>query len=302
MGQTDWRATLDGYFPEPLRALAQSLSKQDAGRMTELRIRAEQPVCFLAGRERLPIETWIPSGNEVRQFVQALLGQSVYARAEELRGGYVTLPGGCRAGLCGRIVTENGRIHHLQDIASVALRLARQVPGAADAAMLHMLEEGRPLSTLFFSTPGCGKTTMLRDVARQLAQGGFQVGIVDERSELAACVEGIPQLDVGPSTDVLDACPKAEGMILMLRVFSPQVIITDEIGRAADAEAIEEASRCGCAVIASAHAGSLEELMRRSATGTLLKQQAFRRYIQLGPRAKVEKVWNETFGIAYQAP
>ena len=302
MGQTDWRATLDAYFPEPLRDLAQSLSKQDAGRMTELRIRAEQPVCFLAGKERLSIETWIPSGKDVRHLVQALLGQSVYARAEELRGGYVTLPGGCRAGLCGRIVTENGRIHHMQDIASINLRLARQVPGAADAAMPYLLEEGRPLSTLFFSTPGCGKTTMLRDVARQLAQGGFQVGIVDERSELAACVEGVPQLDVGPATDVLDACPKAEGMILMLRVFSPQVLITDEIGRASDADAIEEAARCGCAVIASAHAGNLEELMRRSTTGTLLRQQAFVRYIQLGPRAKVEKVWNETFGVMYQAP
>jgi hypothetical protein len=142
---------------------------------------------------------------------------------------------------------------------------------------------------------------MLRDVARQHALNGQQVSIVDELSELAACRQGVPQLDVGPSTDVLDACPKAEGMILMLRVFSPDVLITDEIGKTNDAEAIDEASRCGAAVVTSAHAGSLEELMQRPITGVLLRQRSFDRYVQLGPGGRVLKAWNGAFGVLYDS-
>ncbi|GHU72337.1 stage III sporulation protein AA [Clostridia bacterium] len=300
----DWRLTLDAYFPPQLRSMTNSLKQTEAARVTEIRVRAEQPALILSGKERLRSGKWIPSGEELRQFAQTLLGHSMYARAEELRGGYVTLPGGHRAGLCGRVVLEDGKSHHMQDFSSVALRIARPVPGCADAAMPWIIEEKdgfrRPLNTLIFSAPGHGKTTMLRDIARQHALSGLQVGIIDERSEIAACRQGVPQLDVGPSTDVLDACPKAEGMILMLRVFSPDILITDEIGKAMDAEAIDEASRCGAAVVVSAHAGSMEELMQRPITGALLRQRSFERYIQLGPGGQLMKAWNGTFGVLYQ--
>ncbi|MDR1570640.1 MAG: stage III sporulation protein AA [Oscillospiraceae bacterium] len=297
MKQADWRQTLDSYFPPELRQLVRSLSQKDAARVTEIRIRAEQPALIFAGKERIKTSKWIPAGSDVQSFSQALLGHSMYARAEELRGGYVTLPGGSRAGLCGRVVMENGKSHHMQDISSIALRIARPVPGCADALMPIITENGKPLRALLFGAPGCGKTTVLRDIARQLALSGLQVGIVDERSEVAACVHGVPQLDVGPSTDVLDACSKAEGMILLIRVFSPDVLIADEIGRAMDAEAIDEASRCGVAVIATAHAGSMEELMQRPITGTLLRQRSFDRYIQLGEKGELLKAWNGTFGV-----
>ncbi|MDR1599004.1 MAG: stage III sporulation protein AA [Oscillospiraceae bacterium] len=306
--QSDWRATLDAYLPAPLRAMVNLMGKADAARVTEIRLRAEQPALIMAGHERVDrfdhmrSGRWIPSGEDIKQFAQTLLGHSMYARAEELRGGYVTLPGGHRAGLCGRVVLEDGKAHHIQDFSSVALRIARPVPGCADAVMPLITEDGRPLNSLIFSAPGCGKTTMLRDIARQHALSGFQVGVVDERSEIAACRQGIPQLDVGPSTDVLDACPKAEGMILMLRVFSPDILITDEIGKPMDAEAIAEASRCGAAVVVSAHAGSMEELMQRPITGALLRQRSFERYVQLGPGGQLVKAWNGAFGVLYQIP
>jgi len=297
MKHNDWRQTLDAYFPPELRQLVRSMNGKDAARVTEIRVRAEQNTQVFAGRERVKASRWIPSGEDVQSFAQALLGQSMYARQEELRGGYVTLPGGSRAGLCGRVAMENGKAHHMQDISSIALRIARTVPGCADALMPFILDNGIPQRTLLFSAPGCGKTTALRDVARQLSLSGLQVGIVDERSELAACVHGVPQLDVGPSTDVLDACSKAEGMILLLRVFSPDVLVVDEIGRAMDAEAIEEASRCGVPVVASAHAGSIEELMQRPIMGTLLRQRSFDRYLHLGPNAELLKAWNGSFGV-----
>jgi len=298
--QKDWRKTLEAYFPGPLRDAVRTLSKLDAGRVTELRVRAEQPLCILAGNERIKTKMWTPTGEDIRAFAQALLGHSLYARAEELRGGYVTLPGGSRAGLCGKVVLEGGRAHHMQDFSSIALRIARPVPGAADALMPYLVDEDKPVNALIFSAPGHGKTTALRDIARQYAENGYQVGIVDERSELAACMQGVPQLDVGPSTDVLDACPKAEGMVLMVRVFAPDILVTDEIGRSEDAGAIEEATRCGVAVVASAHAGSIEELMNRPIIGQLLRQRSFQRYILLGPNATLLKAWNEAFGILYQ--
>lgn len=297
MKQADWRQTLDSYFPAELRQITRALTQKDAARVTEIRVRAEQPVLVFAGSERLKASKWCPSGEDVQAFSQALLGHSMYARAEELRGGYVTLPGGSRAGLCGRVVMENGKAHHMQDISSVALRVARPVPGCADPLMPLIIENGIPQRTLLFSAPGCGKTTALRDIARQLSLSGLQVGIVDERSEIAACVKGVPQMDVGTSTDVLDACSKAEGMILLLRVFSPDVIVVDEIGRQMDADAIDEASRCGAAVVASAHAGSMEELMQRPITGALLRQRSFDRYIHLGHKAELLKAWNGTFGV-----
>ena len=129
---------------------------------------------------------------------------------------------------------------------------------------------GRVYHTLVISPPQAGKTTLLRDLARLISEGagilgqaGKKVGIVDERSEIAGCFQGVPQLDIGTRTDVLDACPKAEGIMLMLRSLSPQVIVTDELGRAEDVQAIAEAVSAGVSVITSVHGSSLEEICQR---------------------------------------
>jgi stage III sporulation protein AA len=277
-----------------------NITARESEQVTEVRIRAQRPVLLLAGKRQVKTTKWIPEGETIQQLAEALLGHSIYARSEELRGGFVTLPGGSRAGLCGRAVMENGRLHHMQDFSSIDIRIARPIKGAADEIMQYASEDGRALSTLLIGPPGCGKTTVLRDTARQLSEAGLQVGIVDERSEIAACVKGVPQLDVGPFSDVLDACDKAEGMMLLLRAFSPDVLIADEIGRQEDADAIEEASRCGVSVIATAHAGSLEELMHRPIMNQLLRQRSFDRYILLGKRSSFVRAWNGTFGIIAQ--
>jgi stage III sporulation protein AA len=151
----------------------------------------------------------------------------------------------------------------------------------------------RVCHTLIISPPRAGKTTVLRDLVRQLSDGiprlrfsGVTIGLVDERSEIAACYKGVPQLAVGARTDVLDSCPKAEGIRLMLRAFSPEVVATDEIGRAEDARAVEDALNAGVKVVATAHAGTIDELRKRPFFRYLLTLGVLERFILLERREK----------------
>ena len=235
--------------------------------LTELRLRAGKPVQLIGLKKETVIEGEI-SASLVRAAAQALAGHSLYAREEELRAGYFTMEGGCRVGVCGRMTADEDRVIQLTHVGSVCVRIAREVKGAADGIMERMYEAGRPVGALIVSPPGLGKTTMLRDIARQLSDGTggrrcVRVGIADERGELAGCAMGIPTLDVGRRTDVLDGCPKRIGMRLMIRSMSPEVIVTDELGHPEDPAAVREAIRCGVKVIASAHAANEREAMER---------------------------------------
>jgi stage III sporulation protein AA len=223
---------------------------------------------------------------------------SVYAWEEELARGFCTLPGGHRVGFAGRAVLEGGRVVSQRSFTSLCLRLARQVPGAADPVLPRIRDGGGGLRpTLVFGPPGSGKTTLLRDLARQASRGrpdlglrGLRVAVVDERSELAGCRDGRPQFDLGPRTDVLDGVPKDQGMAMALRALGPEVLVCDEVGRPEDAEAVEDAARAGVAVVASAHAGSAEELRRRPVLERLLAGGAFPCLVRLGPDRRVAEV------------
>ena len=232
-----------------------------------------------------------PDRRDLEQALLRVSSSSLYAFEEELRGGYLTLPGGHRVGLCGKAVLEAGRVSTLKNIASFNYRLARDVPGTARPYAPYLLHrrEGRVCRTLIVSPPRGGKTTFLRDLARSLSDGlpglgqtGFQVAVVDERSEIAGSFRGLPQLQVGRCTDVLDGCPKAEGMMMLLRSMAPQVIITDEIGRDEDGRAIEEVLHAGITIIATAHGSNLEELARRPGLARLLNMRIFERLVILG--------------------
>lgn len=213
---------------------------------------------------------------------------SVHSHQREIQNGFVTLRGGHRAGICGTAVTDGGFISNIRDISSINLRIARDIKGAAND-IVQVIEFGGHISgTLVFGPPGCGKTTVLRDLARQLSTGIhgrlYRVAVIDERGEIAATYQGQPQNDLGPCCDVLDGYPKGDGIMQAVRCLSPDIVICDEIGGEEDAKAVELSLNAGVTVIASAHAGSISELMARPQTSKLIATGAFQRAVCLSGR------------------
>jgi stage III sporulation protein AA len=197
-----------------------------------------------------------------------LCGYSPYAMEEELRQGFFTIEGGHRVGVTGRTSYEkNGAspvVNAVSDISGLGIRIAHERKDCAKNLVPWIRRGGRLSHTFLFAPPGVGKTTYLRDCIRLLANGdaeepGIKVGVVDERSEIAACHCGVPQNDLGERVDVLDNCPKEQGMRMLLRSMSPEMIAVDELGGAADFAAVAECSKSGVAVLGTIHAGSVEE-------------------------------------------
>lgn len=268
--------------------------------LEEIRIREGRPLEILYGSRngfpdaagRLsssPEQAYIPDREECVRLLDVLTRHSLYSFEEELRRGYITVAGGHRIGLAGRAVLENGKVKMLKDVTSFNIRYARQVKGCGGRVLPQLLDRDASTvhHTLVLSPPQQGKTTLIRDLVRLISEGtrelpgGRKVGIVDERSEIAACVRGVPTFDLGPRTDVLDGCPKAEGMMMMIRSMSPEVLVVDEIGTLQDAEAVWEAMNAGIRVIATAHGRDLEESGGRPALRKLLQEGIFRRFVQL---------------------
>lgn len=272
---------LSGCLPRPV---ARTLAVQPEGSVREIRVRAGRRACVLTS-EGESICPGVISQQQVAQMAEALCEHALYVRAEEQRQGFVTLRGGHRMGLCGRVVTHGQSIRAIREISSLCIRVAGQWLGAADALVPHLWQEGgRVRSALIIGLPGMGKTTLLRDACRTLSDQGMHMCVVDERSEIAAMCGGVPQLDVGANTDVLDGCAKEAGMRWMLRAMSPDVLVTDELGSALDAQAVMDAARCGVSVMATLHGRDLETALSRGTLYTLVQNQIFDRYVLLDER------------------
>lgn len=277
----DWHETrqfLAPFFPEDIR---EEMDMLLPGELRDIRIRAERPTVFVTATRRAALP-WAPDQAHLTALVEGLSEHSLYARSSETGQGYITLRGGHRMGLCGRICPTDSR-SVISDIGSVCIRIAGAWPGCADPLAARMVDA--PRSLLLIGPPGSGKTTLLRDLARQLASGSraCQVAIIDERSELAACVSGIPQLDVGVSADVLDGLDKRAAMPWLVRSMAPEVIFTDELGSDADTAAVLEAATCGVCICASAHGASLQDAASRPALASLMARRVFDLYAVLSP-------------------
>ncbi|MCR4963608.1 MAG: stage III sporulation protein AA [Firmicutes bacterium] len=288
------------YLPEAWRQYLNDLPPALLAELEEIRLRPEHPVLlrfhtregWLNGRGGLSREPEAGcrfSAGDFGKSVLLITDSSYYALAEELRRGYVTLPGGHRAGITGRAVLEKGQVRTLKDLSAVNIRLARHIPGLARPLLPLLADaQGRLCHTLLVAPPRAGKTTMLRDMACLLSSGAMGealcCGVVDERSELAALRLGVPPLPVGPRSYVLDGCPKAEGLMMLLRSMGPQAVLCDEIGRPEDVAAIAEAAHAGVKVIATAHGAPGEDLARRPALRQLLADKAFGRFVFLSRR------------------
>lgn len=266
--------------------------------LQEIRLRADRPM-IIVGRQGERFldkngnytafleEAVCTSERELAQILQHVCHYSMYAFEDELKQGFLTVAGGHRVGIAGQAVMDEEHVRTIKNISFLNIRISHQIKGAADNVLPHIYRNGEVLNTLIISPPGCGKTTLLRDLIRQVSDGnrygpGKCVGVVDERSEIAGCFQGKPQNDVGMRTDVLDACPKAIGMMLLLRSMSPGVIAVDEIGSTADMEAIHMASCCGCKILATMHGDSVRDVEKKVGMERLFREQLFEKFLLLG--------------------
>lgn len=231
---------------------------------------------------------YIVSCEEIERILNIISQNSIYAFQDSIASGFITLKGGHRVGIVGKAVVENGKIVNLSDFSSLNFRICREVRDCAKKVMKYIRQGSNVFNTLIVSPPGCGKTTVLRDIARILSDGdkdgdhrGLRIGIVDERSEIAATIKGIQQLDVGRRSDVLDSCPKEYGINILLRSMSPDVIITDEIGTQNDFCAIKKSVNSGVKIIATYHGNASFEDKIREDLEIFLKNNIFDRIVNL---------------------
>lgn len=266
-------------FPKEDRLLWSQAAADYQG-LQEIRLRAGKPVIvtrygeeyFLSKAGVLtkePGEAHFMGQQELQKVLLHNCDYSPYAYEKEIRQGFLTVRGGHRIGIVGQaVIGDGGEIKTLKNISGLNIRIAHEILGVAEELLPRLYGEGRLRNTLIISPPGCGKTTLLRDLIRQLSDGssyapGISVGVVDERGEIAGCHLGIPQNQVGMRTDVLDACPKRTGLLMLIRSMSPALIAVDEIGGLEDLQAIQYAATCGIRVLASIHGSGMEDLVHK---------------------------------------
>lgn len=309
---------LSKFLTINLRELLQVLPGRISHDIEEIRIRVNRPLILCTNYEQLTIrkdkvittslhEGYIVTKEELGKLLMIISQSSIYAWEEEFKRGYLTLPGGHRVGLVGKAVLSKGEIKTLKDISSLNFRVAKELKGIADHILPYIVKNNRVEHTLIVSPPRCGKTTLLRDLVRQLSNGnkslnflGVNIGLVDERSEIAGMYNGTPQYDVGIRTDILDSCPKAQGMIMLVRSMAPQVIATDEIGTIEDIKAMEEVLNSGTSLLTTVHASDMEELKRRPNLHKILEKRIFTRIIILSRSLGIGTIENIIDGFTYK--
>lgn len=249
--------------------------------ITEIRLRVHKRVIVITSQ----VEVFLSHTVELKDLLEILVKiskNSLYAIQNDINNGFVVIRGGHRIGICGEVVLQGGEIKNIKYINSMNIRVARQLVGCADKIMPYILQDKMVKNTLIVSPPGCGKTTILRDVVRQISNGvrtlscyGKNVGLVDERGEIASVSEGIPNLDVGMRTDIVSNCPKSLGMEMLVRSMGISVIATDEIGTKQDIEAIEYASLSGVSLIFTMHGKNMEDILKKEGIKEMVAQGLF---------------------------
>ncbi len=263
------------YFPIEICSLINTSLVED---VCEIRIRINRPIILKTKNKEIIINRTIKK-EEIERIFESICGNSVYAFEEEISNGFITINGGHRVGISGKPLYKNNKIYMIKDISGLNFRIAREVIGFANSIIPKIKINNEFVSTLIISPPGIGKTTLLRDLVRQISNSGYNVSLIDERSEIASCYKGIPQNDIGDRTDIMDAVYKVDGIKMMVRSMRPDFVATDEIGTDEDAEAIFYAVNCGTKILATAHGNKVEDLYKSKKMKEILECNIFEKIV-----------------------
>lgn len=292
-------------FPQSIREALRSCGMQ-YDKLCAVRVRANQPLIFYIQDEEFFLDRQnrltkriqdarCLSMEDIREMMEFISNYSLYAFDEELKQGYLTIQGGHRIGISGNTILEQGKPVSIRYISCLNVRVAHQIKGCADACIPYLYDHGVLQNALIISGCGRGKTTILRDLIRQLSNGtalhkGVSIGVVDERSEIAACYHGVAQNDLGIRTDIMDGCPKATGMMMLIRSMAPDVIAVDELGGTGDLEAVRTSIASGSKLLATIHASSYEELRCLPLMKKLLGEGLITRLVFLAPEGRPGRI------------
>ena len=277
MDMPDGFVLVTQLLPERIRRAAASLPVETRGAAEELRLRCgAEPSLLLPEGEITLSQCGAVRGEDLSEVLERTTGCSLHAHADELRRGFLIARGGARVGVCGTAVIADGRVSALRALSSLCIRVPRQIRSAGEGVLPSLTGVG---SVLILSPPGGGKTTFLRELVRHSAESGLRVSLADERGEVAAVWEGVPQFDVGRCTDILTGAPKAEAAILLLRAMNPQIIALDEITAREDIGAVAGVAACGVGVYATAHASKVDDLAKRPLYRELMELGVFEKAV-----------------------
>ena len=273
------------------RNISSIIEQEKIGSLQEIRVRTNRQAILKYNNEEV-ITNYIPQEKEMINILQMLCENSIYSYQSQLAQGFITLYGCHRVGVTGNIAMKDGKISNINYISALNFRIAKELIGVSESIIREVLSNGEVNNTLIISKPGCGKTTLLRDLIRNLSDCGKTISLIDERGEIAAMYKGVPQNDVGLRTDVMDNVTKSLGMKIAVRTMAPDVIVADEIGTKDDVDAINYGICSGVKGIFTAHASDINELKLNKNLEKLYEQRLFKKLIFLEKRGKVKNIYS----------
>ena len=284
----DKREELIKIFSKDIREILKQVTV-DFEQVQEIRLRVHAPLLMICNNREYYItregnlsmraeEAYLVTREALKETLDYMSSYSLYAFEEEIKQGFITIQGGHRIGIAGKTITDGHGIRSMKFISFINVRLSHQVKGCAESVLPYLYDRDMIFHTLIISPPRCGKTTLLRDIIRQVSNGsaehaGLTIGVIDERSEIGACYQGIPQNELGIRTDILDCCPKAQGMMMLIRSMAPEVVAVDEIGGENDLEALRYVMNCGCRILATVHGNSMEDIREKPGLSSFLQEK-----------------------------
>lgn len=301
------REALENFLCPDVKTLFQkSISDTFFENICEIRMRIAKPIIIKNLNREWTITNnftltdkinsgYIVTPKNLSDTFEIITNYSPYAFENQIKNGFITISGGHRIGFCGEAIIENDKIKSIRNINSLNFRIAHQIKNCA-RPIIKFLCQPHLMNTMIISPPGCGKTTLLRDIIRILSDK-YTISLVDERSEISGSYMGIAQNDLGIHTDILDNCPKTQGMLMMLRTMSPQIIAVDEIGTVAEANAILNIIACGVKIFCTAHGKDLDDIKNRDAIKILMAKKIIERYVILEAVGKIKNIYDKDLQV-----